>query len=98
MRVVFSNYAKLELEDAARFYNLQHAGLGNRFKVEVKNAALRIAKYPTAWSNESGEVRKYLLHKFPYKLLYSIESDHIFIIAVAHQHRKPNYWVERDEL
>lgn len=97
MRVVFSKYAKLELEDAVRFYDLQHAGLGDRFKVEVKKAALRIAEYPTAWSSESGEVRKCLLHKFPYSLLYSIESDHIFIIAVAHQHRKPNYWVERDE-
>lgn len=94
MKVVFSKYAKLELEDAVRFYNLQHAGLGKKFEVEVKKAALRIAKYPTAWSNESGEVRKCLLHKFP---LYSIENDHILVIAVAHQHRKPNYWVERDE-
>ncbi len=97
MKVVFSKYAKLELEDAVRFYNLQHAGLGKKFEVEVKKAALRIAKYPTAWSNESGEVRKCLLHKFPYNLLYSIENDHILVIAVAHQHRKPNYWVERDE-
>jgi len=97
MKVVFSKYAKLELEDAVRFYNLQHAGLGKKFEVEVKKAALRIAKYPTAWSNESGEIRKCLLHKFPYNLLYSIENDHILVIAVAHQHRKPNYWVERDE-
>lgn len=96
MRVVFSKYAKLELEDAVRFYDLKHAGLGERFEVEVKKAALRIAEYPTAWSSESDEIRKCLLHKFPYSLLYSIESDHIFIIAVAHQHRKPNYWVERD--
>ncbi len=95
MRVIFSKYAKLEFEDAGSFYELQQYGLGKSFKDEVKKAVLRIAEYPTAWSNESGEVRKYLLHKFPYKLLYSIESDHIFIIAIAHQHRKPNYWVER---
>lgn len=96
-RVVFSKYAKLEMEDAVRFYDLQYAGLGKRFEVEVKKAALRIAEYPTAWSCESGEARKCLLHKSPYSLLYSIESDHVFIMAVAHQHRKPNYWVERDE-
>ena len=97
MRIVFSKFAKLELDDAVRFYELQYAGLGKRFKDEIRTVALRIAEYPTAWSSESAEVRKCLLHKFPYKLLYSIESDHIFIIAVAHQHRKPNYWVEEEE-
>lgn len=97
MRVVFSKFAKLELEDAVRFYEAQNSWLGKRFKDEVRKAALRIAEYPTAWSSENGEVRKCLLHKFPYKILYSIESDHIFIIAIAHQHRKPNYWVEKEE-
>jgi len=93
MRVIFSTLAKQELEDAARYYELE--GLGKRFKAEVKKAARRIARYPRAWSVERGEIRKCLLHKFPYKLLYSIEKDHIFIIAVAHLHRRPDYWVER---
>ncbi len=96
MKIIFSKYAKLELEDAVSFYELHQPELGKRFKNEVKKATLRIAEYPTAWSTEKGEIRKCLLHKFPYKLIYSIESDHIFIIAVAHQYRKPNYWVERD--
>lgn len=93
MRVIFSKYAKHEMEDAIHYYELEYSGLGKRFKEEVRRAALRIAEYPEAWSIEHGGVRKYLLHKFPYKLLYSIEEDHIFVIAVAHQHRKPDYWV-----
>ncbi|HXU34907.1 MAG TPA: type II toxin-antitoxin system RelE/ParE family toxin [Blastocatellia bacterium] len=97
MRVIFSTLAKHELEDSARYYELEHEGLGKRFKAEVKRAARRIARYPLAWSIERGEIRKCPLHKFPYKLLYSIEQDHIFIIAVAHQHRSPDYWVERVE-
>lgn len=96
MRVVFSKYANLELEDAIHYYELEYSGLGTRFKEEVRMAALRIAEYPEAWSIERGEIRKCLLHKFPYKLLYSIEEDHLFVIAVAHQHRKPDYWVERE--
>jgi len=98
MKIVFSEYAKLELEDAVRFYELQYSGLGKKFKEEVRMAALRIARYPTAWSSEAEEIRKCLLHKFPYKLLYSVESDHIFIIAVTHQHRKPNYWIQKDDI
>ncbi len=98
MRVLFTRIATQELEDAVRFYDLESAGLGQRFKEEVRKAALRIAEYPQAWSIERGEVRKCLLHKFPYKLLYSIEEDHVLVIAVAHQHRKPDYWVGRDEI
>ena len=96
MRVIFSYYAKLELDDATCYYDLEYQGLGQRFKKEVRGAARRISEYPEAWSIERGEVRKCLLHKFPYKLLYSIEEDHVFIIAVAHQHRKPDYWIDRE--
>lgn len=97
MRVVFTKIATQELEDAVRFYELEYSGLGRRFKEEVRKAALRVAEYPKAWSIERGEVRKCLLHKFPYKLMYSVEEDHVLVIAVAHQHRKPDYWVGRDE-
>jgi plasmid stabilization system protein ParE len=97
MRVIFTRIATQELEDAVRFYELEYAGLGRRFKEEVKKATLRVADYPKAWSIERGEVRKCLLHRFPYKLLYSVEEDHVLVIAIAHQHRKPDYWVGRDE-
>ena len=95
MKVIFSKFANQELYDATRFYEIESEGLGKRFREEVKKAAKRITAYPEAWSVERGDIRKCLLHNFPYKLLYSIEKDHIFIIAVAHQHRRPNYWVER---
>lgn len=97
MRVIFTRIARQELEDAVRYYELEYLGLGSKFKEEMRKAALRIAEYPQAWSIERGDVRKCRLHKFPYKLMYSVEEDHILVIAVAHQHRKPDYWVGRDE-
>ena len=97
MRVVFTRIARQELEDAVRYYELEYAGLGRRFKEEVRKGALRIVEYPQAWSIEKGDVRKCLLHKFPYKLMYSVEENYILVIAVAHQHRKPDYWVGRDK-
>ena len=101
MKIVFSKFARHELDDAVQYYELEYEGLGRRFRGEVKKAAIRISKYPKAWSVERGDIRKCLLHKFPYKfpykLLYSIEDDHIFVSAVAHQHRKPHYWIERSE-
>ncbi len=97
MRVIFSKLAKQELDDATHYYEIELQGFGKLFRGEVRRAVKRIIVYPEAWSVERGDVRKCLLHKFPYKLLYSIEEDHIFIIAVAHQHRKPDYWIKRQE-
>jgi plasmid stabilization system protein ParE len=97
MRVVFTRYARLELRDATVFYELELPGLGRQFKEEVKKAILRVVAYPEAWSIERNEVRKCILHRFPYKILYSVEEDHILIIAIAHQHRKPDYWIDRKE-
>jgi len=94
MRVIFTKIAKQELEDAVHYYELEYSGFGNKFKEEVRKAALRIAAYPQAWHKESGDIRKCILHKFPYKLMYSMEEDHILVIAVAHQHRRPYYWVK----
>jgi hypothetical protein len=48
MRVIFTKFAKLELEDAIRYYELEYSGLGKRFKQEVRMAALRITEYPQA--------------------------------------------------
>jgi len=91
MKAIFSKIAKHELDDAEEYYELEMEGLGKRFKNEVKTTVKRILKYPEAWPLERGEVRRCLTSKFAYKILYSIESDHIFIIAIAHQHRKPDY-------
>ncbi len=97
MRILFSEYATQELSDAVSYYNQQYPGLGTQFKEEVRKTTLRIAEYPDAGSIVRGDVRQFLLSRFPYKLLYSKEPDHIFIIAVSHQHRRPDYWVDRSK-
>jgi len=51
--------------------------------------------WPLACPIERAEIRRLTLSRFPYKLLYSVESDHIYLIAVSHQHRMPDYWIDR---
>ncbi|MGB9430138.1 MAG: type II toxin-antitoxin system RelE/ParE family toxin [Gammaproteobacteria bacterium] len=95
MRVLFSLEARVEFEEAERYYNRQLAGLGAGLREEVRYALRRICAWPLAFPVERGEIRRVLLGRFPYKLLYTIELEHIYILAVAHQHRKPNHWVSR---
>ncbi len=93
--VIFDRLAKLELDDSTEFYDNQVSGLGKRFRIEVKSGIRRIRENPETWPREKGEIKRYLLHKFPYKILYSIEKDYLYIIAIAHCHRRPDYWIDR---
>ena len=95
MKVIFTELADIELTEACEYYELEYSGLGKRFKQEVKQAIKRMILFPEAWQKEQGDIRRCLLHKFPYKILYSIEPDHLLIIAIAHLHLKPDYWVNR---
>lgn len=97
MRVFFSPEAQLEFAEAERYYSQQVPGLGERFSAEIRSALGRIRKWPLSCPIERGAIRRLILTRFPYKLLYSIELDHIYVIAVAHQHREPNYWSDRVE-
>jgi plasmid stabilization system protein ParE len=95
LAIEISEFAQKELDDAVLYYEMEQPGLGNRFKDEVRQSIARIQMYPTSWPIERGEVRKFFVHKFPYKVLYSLQEKKIVILAIAHQHRKPGYWIDR---
>ncbi len=95
MRYEFHPEALCELEDAAHFYADCQDSLELRFIACVESAFLRIAENPTRWSFFEEDVRRCLVHVFPYVVLYSIESDFVMIIAVMHCSREPGYWRQR---
>lgn len=95
MRVQFTLLARNELDDSIAYYELQHPGLGVRFKKEVRAAIGRILEFPDSFPAVKGSVRKAFVRAFPYKILFSVERSHLIILAIAHQHRLPDYWVDR---
>jgi len=95
MNIEFLPLAKLELDDAIGYYELQLEGLGKRYKEEVRTSLNRIAVFPKAWTVIRPNIRKCVMHKFPYNILYSIQENTILIIAIAHHHRQPDYWIDR---
>ena len=95
MKIVILDVARLEFNEAKEFYEIEQTGLGAKFEKEIKNGILRIQQYPQAWPPERKETRRYLVRKFPYKIIYSLQENNIVVLAFAHLHRKPNYWVDR---
>lgn len=95
MQVEFIEPASIELDDAIEYYNLQTNGLGKIFLDEVLETIELISIYPQIWSSNTKNTRKAVLRKFPFNLIYTIFEEKIYIIAVAHQHREPEYWIDR---
>lgn len=95
MRLYFSKIARDELREAKAYYNHLHKGLGDQLQIEAHAASQSIADNPFAWQVEHGDIRRFVLNRFPYKLLYAIEGEVVVVIAVMHQHRHPDYWIER---
>ena len=97
MNIVVAKLAKKEFSDAKLFYELEQRGLGFVFDIEIRKAISRINAFPNAWKKDNNGICYCLLHKFPYKILFSLEDNTILIIAFAHQHRQPDYWLNRIE-
>lgn len=87
--------AEAEINEAADFYDLEDPGLGSVFIDEVERGIESISQFPEAAQLLRGRVRKKLLAKFPYSLVYSVRPDEIRLLAVAHQKRRPFYWRSR---
>ena len=84
--------AETEINEAADFYDLESPGLGNVFIDEIQRATLSIVEFPAAAPLVRGRVRKRIVTKFPYSLVYAAREDEVRILAVAHHKRRPFYW------
>jgi len=97
MNFSFHPEAEEEFLEAIAYYEGREENLGLDFAVEVYSAVNRAAEHPKAWPILEGEVRRCQTSRFPYGVLYSQEPDGIFILAVMHLHRDPDYWRRRVE-
>jgi hypothetical protein len=95
MNFEFHPEAEEEFKDAIAYYENCDAGLGLDFAREVFISIQHAVDFPSMWSEIDHEIRRCLVHRFPYGVLYSIEPVGIFILAVMNLHRDPDYWKHR---
>ncbi len=84
--------AEIEINEAVDFYEMECRGLGSVFINILESAVESIFLFPETSQVLQGEVRRKVLRKFPYSILYSVRPDEIRILAVAHQKKRPFYW------
>ena len=95
MKFEFHPETRLEFLDAVAHYETIQSDLGERFIESIDAVIEDISEHPEAWTEIEQGVRRKLTRVFPYALLYTIEPDHILIMAVMHCHQEPGYWRAR---
>lgn len=100
MAVRYVDEARVELEEAALWYEARRAGLGDRYLAVVRATERLIEQVPgsgaiIAASRARGSLRRARVHGFPYALIYMTRARTIWILAVAHMRRRPGFWRDR---
>ena len=94
-QLTFAEPARAEAREARRYYEAISPDLALRFSAALDRVVRRVEADPLLWPPVKGKIRRALLTRFPYALLYRVEADAIYVLAVMHQRRKPSYWLGR---
>jgi len=95
MNFSFHPEAEEEFNKAIDYYEDIDPSLGYDFALEVYSTIKRSIDFPRVWAVLEGEIRRFLVRRFPYGVLYSEEPEGLFVVAVMNLHRKPGYWKYR---
>jgi len=95
IRATWHPLAKRELFESIDFYEDRVSGLGEIFLTAIEDAVAQARRHPRSSPLVFREIRRRGLRRFPYSVVYRLEEDRIFILAVAHQKRRPRYWARR---
>ncbi len=94
--VILTPMARQELMNARDWYEREVPGLGRNFRVAVESVVERIATNPGQFPVVYKNIRRALLRRYPYALLFIVEADDsLTVIACFHGSRDPVRWRTR---
>jgi toxin ParE1/3/4 len=91
----FHPAARLEWLDAKHYYAERSNTAAATFDRSLSAALDMISAHPLAGAPLSGSVRSWSLARVEYHVIYRTNSEFVFVLAVAHDKRRPGYWRER---
>lgn len=97
MRVILHPEARIEYLESIQFYESRQLGLGLRFKDEVDVFIDLISADPLRFRERTSGYRRANLSVFPHYIAFLVRDDLIWVVAIAHGHRKPEFWIDRTE-
>jgi plasmid stabilization system protein ParE len=95
MRVRFHPAAAAEVERAQAWYEERSVLAAAGFLQELTRAIQRIRVAPERYPTAEHGTRRIVLEQYPFTAFYLMRREEIFVVAVAHQKRRPGYWADR---
>lgn len=96
MNVELLPEAQNDIRGAVAYYRTHSSRLASSFMNNVAHALLQLETFPESGASVARSsdkiIRRLLVKNFPYSVLYYIGSEVVFVLSVAHVHRKPRDW------
>ena len=93
--VLFHPEAQAEYDAALAWYQARSLPAASRFEAEFERVVGLIGTSPELYPSYDDAHRFAVLRRFPYSVVFQVESGQVYVVAVAHSHRSPGYWQGR---
>jgi mRNA-degrading endonuclease RelE of RelBE toxin-antitoxin system len=87
--------AEEELWNAVDYYDEKRHRLGKELALELQDFMRTIREHPARFPIVKGGIRKCVLKRFPYVIIFEIKEEVVFVLAIFHSSRNPDVWEER---
>ncbi len=96
-KIIISAEAEKDTKEAYCYYEKEKSGLGDRFLVELDNFYEKLKRHPTYYSfvDEEKTTRSLALKVFPYKIIYEITEEELYVFAIHHSSRNDIHFINR---
>ena len=96
MSYVFHPAAEAEYLESIAYFESKRAGLGASFLAEFEITLEHVAEAPRRYPIEKiPDIRRTQMKRFPFAVLFRESQCNIQVLAVAHNRRRPQYWLGR---
>ena len=98
MKVIFAPAARAEFVEAARRYAVEAGQFpATDFRSEVHHTLTLLGDHPAMGTPAASNTRSMVIHRYPYSIVYRIDSDTLRVLAVAHHSRQPGIGSDGDK-
>jgi plasmid stabilization system protein ParE len=94
-RFRFHPDARADFREAIKWYRERSPAVALEFRVGISDAIRDVLRASHRWPKYLYGTRRFLLHRFPFSIVYLEDRDVVTIIAFAHGKRRPGYWSQR---
>jgi len=92
----FHPAAEAEHLESVAFFESKRPGLGVSYLAEFERIMRKVCEGPHRYPVEKQpDVRRIRMNRFPFAVLFREASGSVQVLAVAHNRRRPQYWLGR---